>query len=333
MLGLLPCQRRLAVFLFLPFLFHAEFLAAQLSGGSIVGQVRVAPGTELPKVILVNLEARGTVVNSVYTDSEGRFGFNNLPGNIYHIKIEDEDYYPITETVVVDPESSATRLVNIFVNPRSGRKAAEPAVQGGNPHLTSSAELKRLFPVAAWKEFDAGVKADAKQDTDSAIKHYEKALKIAPDIYPARNNLGTAYLSKGMAVPAREQFERAVGLNANDAAAYFNLGNLHYLQKDYTEANDWIDQGLSREPASAFGHFLKGSVSTAMGDFVSAEKELRRSLELDAKLAKAHLALVNLYLRQQKKDEAKVELQGFLKAFPDDPLAAKAEEVLKRLEK
>jgi tetratricopeptide (TPR) repeat protein len=136
-----------------------------------------------------------------------------------------------------------------------------------------------------------------------------------------------------MAAQAREQFERAIGLNANDAAAYFNLGNLHYLQKSYREANDWIDQGLSREPASAFGHFLKGSVSTATGDFVLAEKELRRALGLDGRLAKAHLALVNLYLRQQKKEEAKAELQGFLKAFPDDPLAAKAEEVLKRLGK
>jgi regulator of sirC expression with transglutaminase-like and TPR domain len=65
---------------------------------------------------------------------------------------------------------------------------------------------------------------------------------------------------------------------------------------------------------------------------VQAEKELQRSLDLDPKLGKAHLALVNLYLRQKRNPEAVAELQAFLKLLPNDPLAPKVREVLKRLQ-
>ncbi len=113
------------------------------------------------------------------------------------------------------------------------------------------------------KEFDAGVKADNHHKPDDAIRHYEKALLIAPDFYPACNNLGTAYLNKGSYAAAEEQFKHAIRLNSNDAAAYFNLGNLHYLTHHYDEGLNWVDQGLNKEPSSAFGHFLKGSLISA----------------------------------------------------------------------
>jgi cytochrome c-type biogenesis protein CcmH/NrfG len=330
---LFNARRHLALFLScLGLLVLPNLVWAQLSGGSIVGQVRVSPGTELPNPVLINLESRGTVISTVYTDGEGRFGFNDLPGNIYHIKIDDESYVPANESVVIDPKTSPVRLVNIFLNPRNTGKSVSDTVTGGNPHLTSSADLKKLFPRPAIREFDAGVKADAHHKPDEAIRHYKKALQIAPDFYPACNNLGTAYLNKGSYPAAEEQFQHAIHLNSNDAAAYFNLGNLHYLTHHYAEGLNWVDQGLSKEPSSAFGHFLRGSLVSATGDFQQAQKEFQRSLDLDPNLAKAHLALVNLYLRQKRTTEAADELRAFLKILPNDPLAPKVRELLNKLQ-
>ena len=112
-----PLVSYLALFIFSPLAW------AQLSGGSIVGQVRVTPGTELPSPVLISLESRGTVINTVYTDGEGRFGFNGLPGNIYHIKIDDEAYFPASETLIIDPDTTSVRMVNIFLNPAGPGKA------------------------------------------------------------------------------------------------------------------------------------------------------------------------------------------------------------------
>jgi len=305
---------------------------AQLNSGSIAGQVRVTPGTDLPKPVLINLESRGSVVNTVYTDGEGRFGFNGLVGNIYHIKIDDDTYLPANETVMIDGKTKPVAMVSILLQPKNPERSDSRTVTGGNPHLTSSVDLAKLFPPRAIKEFDAGVKADAHHEPDDAIKHYEKALKIAPDLYPACNNLGTAYLNKGLYDAAEGQFQHAIRLNSNDAAAYFNLGNLYYVTHHNDEALNWVNQGLSKEPSSAFGHFLKGSLSSATGDYLLAEKELQRSLELDPKLSKAHLALVNLFMRQKRNPEAADELRSFLKISPDDAMAPKAREVLKKLE-
>jgi Flp pilus assembly protein TadD len=308
-----------------------NFAQAQRTSGSIVGQVRVSPGTEVGRPILIEVEARGAVVESVYTDEEGRFGFNNLVGNVYHIKIKDDAYFPLTETVMIDPETTAVRLVSMMLMPRNPVKEAPSGMSGGNPHLINYAEIDTLYPPAATREFKAGVKADGRRKTDEAIRHYEKAIRLAPTFYHARNNLGTAYLAKKSYSAAEEQFEKSIHLNADDGAAYFNLANTYYLQARYDEARQWLDQGLAKEPASGFGHFLKGSVDGSSGDPAGAEKELLRSLELDPKLGKAHLALVNLYLRQKKNQAAANELRAFLKNSPGDPLAPQATLVLKRI--
>jgi lipoprotein NlpI len=312
--------------------FHVNFTQAQKTSGSIVGQVRVTPGTDVGKPILIEVEARGAVVESAYTDEEGRFGFNNLVGNVYHIKIKDDSYFPLTETVMIDPETTAIRLVSMMLIPRNPEKAAPSGMSGGNPHLINYAEIDSLYPPAAVREFKAGVKADGRRKIDEAIKHYEKAVKLAPTFYHARNNLGTAYLAKKSYAAAQEQFEQSIHFNAEDGAAYFNLGNAYYLQARYADARQWLDQGLAKEPSSAFGHFLKGSLDGLSGDPLGAEKELLRSLELDPKLGKAHLALVNLYLRQKKNEAAATELRAFLKNSPGDPLATQATQVLKRID-
>ena len=223
-------------------------------------------------------------------------------------------------------------MVNIFLNPRNPAKSDSRTVTGGNPHLTSSADLKKLFPKPAIKEFDAGVKADAHHEPDDAIKHYEKALKIAPDFYPARNNLGTAYLNKGSYAAAEEQFKHAIRLNPTMPPHISTWETCNYLTRHHDEGLNWVNQGLSKEPSVGVRSLSQGLSDVAAGDILQGEKELRRALEIDPKLAKAHLALVNLYLRQQRTTEAENELRVFIKAFPDDPMAPKAREVLKKIE-
>ncbi len=69
------------------------------------------------------------------------------------------------------------------------------------------------------------------------------------------------------------------------------------------------------------------------GDPARAERLLRESLDIDSTMSKSHLELVNIYLRQNRKEEAILELQTFLKSSPTDPFALKAQEVLSRLQR
>jgi Flp pilus assembly protein TadD len=302
--------------------------------GKIIGNIRVAKADFPPTPVLVNLELRGSTIESVYSDGQGRFGFYSLYANEYRVSINDEAYQPVSETVVVYPDVAPMNFVQVTLVARAnGKKESIPGrIAGSNPFLVDPAEYYQRFPKKTLKEFEKGVDADHRGKTDEAIEHYQKALSYSPEFYPAHNNLGSAYLSRQNFDDAQKQFEAAVKVNQNDAQAYFNLGNVLMLTQHYDHAARNIEEGLQRRPDSAFGHFLQGSLYSHTGRPELAEKSLQNALRLDPTMSQVYLQLVNLYLQQKRTSDAISELEGYLKAFPDTPFSPKARELLKRLQ-
>ncbi len=100
----------------------------------------------------------------------------------------------------------------------------------------------------------------------------------------------------------------------------------------YSESEKALASGLQRQPDSAFGSFLQGSLYARSGKPTDAEKSLRTSLQLDSTMWQAHLQLVNLYLQQNQRQNAISELQAFLKDFPSVTAVPKAKELLEKLQ-
>lgn len=323
-----------AVVLSLAYLSVPGRVAGQ-AAGSIVGQVWIAPGNAISSPVLVTITSPGAIAYQGYTDDEGRFGVNGLSPNAYHVTINDEAYQPVDQEVRIDSvTSSSMAMVNIYLVPRRTEKPDEASkVRGGNPHLADLAEYMKDISKAARKEFDKGVKSDHAGDRDEAIRHYQKALRIAPEFYPARNNLGSDYLNQGNMTAAAAEFEHVMKSNPSDAAAYFNIANVFLLTGRYRQSLEEALQGLTREPNSAFGHLVLGSAYQRVGEVAQAERALRRALELDPKLSTPHLVLVNLYLSQHRETDASAELRTFLRDFPSDPYAPKARGLLGKIGK
>jgi len=321
----------LARFVFLLLLSCAGMRAQEL--GNIVGQIRL-PNGNFPEPILVTLQTRGSTLNSVYCDQEGRFAFYNLVSNPYHVVIEAEGYQPFHQIVTVNPTITQTTLVHIVLVPMANSKAEGPPAlpSGGNPYAVNIANYAKEFPAEAVKEFEAGVKSDKLGKLDQAILHYRKAIRIAPDFYPARNNLGVRYLSKGDFEAAENELRQAIKLNPNDAQAYFNLGNVLYVTKRYRDAAGILQEGLHKQPDSALGLHLLGAVQIRLGTLDEAERSLRAAIALDGKMSKTRLELANLYLLQHRQADAARELKSFVEQFPHDPMLAKVKEVLKKLD-
>jgi Flp pilus assembly protein TadD len=328
-------KRHSWIFLVLALLPPVTLLGQVQVLGRIIGQVRDPRGDFPPHQLLVELRLHGGTVESVYTDIGGRFGFSNLQANGYRIFIDDADYYPVDERADVNPDVMPYTRVLITLRSRETAQNNDPAgtrASGSNPFLLDPADYNKRFPKKALKEYERGVGAERKGNHDEAIAHYQSALKIAPEYYPAHNNLGSLYLSKADFTSAEEQFQAAVRLDRNDAQAYFNLGNLFLLKGRYSESEVALSSGLQRQPDSAFGHFLQGSLYGRTGKLPEAEKSLRAALQLDSTMWQAHLQLVSLYLQQQRRQPAITELQVFLKAFPSVSAAPKAKELLQKLQ-
>jgi tetratricopeptide (TPR) repeat protein len=318
--------------LFLLLVLGCSRLNGQPDNGSISGQITISRGSFPPERIKLTLQTRGIVVSEVWTDTEGKFLFRDLPGNLYHVSIDDDKYERYETGVKVEPRITPINIISITLRPKmEARSAPDAAIHGANPYLVDPAELERNFPKDAVREFKRGTEAQLKGDYETAVLHFIKALKLAPNLYPAHNDLGAVFVSQSRFTEAQTEFETVLKLNQSDTEAYFNLGNVFLLTKRYEEASRMIEEGLRRQPNSAYGQFLMGSVYERQGRMPESERALREAIRLDPGLARAHLQLVNLYLREQRSGDAITELRVFLKNFPSDPLAPHATEVLQKL--
>jgi tetratricopeptide (TPR) repeat protein len=326
-------RRDLIVACFVLFLAAIPPLFAQQGGvGSIVGQVRQARG-DLSGRIFVELQLRWATIASAYTDDQGKFGFNGLGSNPYHVVIREERFYPVDQLVVLDTTISTLSFAHITLTAREAAKK-DPLPErepGSNPSMIDPSEYRRRFPKSAIREFDRGVEADKTDKKQDAIRHYEKAVQMAPEFYPAHNNLGSEYLSLSDFTDARREFEEVVRLNRSDAAAYFNLSNVCMVTGKLAEAQQYLEEGMRREPDSALGHFLLGSLEIKTGKLPEAETSLRQTIQLSPTMVQARLQLVNLFLQEGKRSEAVDQLREFVKVFPDSSFTPRARLLLQKL--
>jgi Flp pilus assembly protein TadD len=304
---------------------------------TLLGRVRMVDGTPPAERVLVTLETRGVVVNTAFTDSQGQFAFYNLISNPYHVSLRVDGYQPVRETITVNPAISPTFHVRIQLSPILRPPAAEKEQPSGasfvgNPHRIAVADYAQKFPPAAVKEFEKGMAAEQGGRDDDAIKHYQKAIGIEADFYPARNNLGIRYLNKRKFTDAEVQFEAVIRLRPGDAQGYFNLGNVFALTGRLADAERTLHEGLKHEPDAAMGHFLLGYVYLRAGQYEEAERRLAWALQMDRSFSKARIELANLYLQQKKRARAIEELKRFVQEYPKDPLLPQVNKLLAKLE-
>ena len=303
--------------------------------GNISGQIRLPGGGFPSERILVTLQGRGAIINSSYCDNEGRFGFSGLVANPYYVVIETEGYQPVRQQVIVVPTISQTNLVHIVLSalPGSTGWGSPEGTLGANPNLVDVADFAKKFPPGVRKEFDAGRKAEEGGDSAAAVKHFQAALRLAPDFYPARNGLGTQYMRKGDLQAAEREFRQVIAEDPNSTQAYFNLGNVLFLTNRNGEAKQTLEAGLRLSPSNAMGHYLNGSVLTRLGDFKAAEEQLKTARVLNPKMPQVAISLATLYLQSGREHEAAAMFEAFLRQFPNDPMVPKVRAALTKMAK
>ena len=301
---------------------------------TIVGQLRVTRLGPPPMRVLVRLERSGAQAGETYCDGEGKFSFVDVPANLYRIVIREEGYRAVDIGVPLNSSAQHTVYlpsIELVPEDKTGN-AAQPAMKGANPALVDESALANNFPKDAIRQYEKATKAQRQGKHQEAIDRYEKALAIAPAMYAARNNLASLYLEQQKFNEAETQLKKVIAENHADANAYFNLANVYLLTNRLNEATDAAEEGLKRQPQSGLGEFLMGSLLVRKGNTQDAERRFRRALNNDPGLANAHLALVNLFVKESRQNEAIVELTSFLKQSPDSPYAPHARELLTRLQ-
>jgi tetratricopeptide (TPR) repeat protein len=100
-------------------------------------------------------------------------------------------------------------------------------------------------------------------------------------------NWARALEQKGEFPAALERLEAAVGLDANNGNAWFNIGDLLYKCGNYEQAADAYQAGLRIQPENAAGWFVLGNAFAQLGILAGARISYEQALSLQPEYREA----------------------------------------------
>ena len=161
---------------------------------------------------------------------------------------------------------------------------------------------------------------DALDDAAAAqIRELIAAVEDAPRDAVRRGRLGMAYQANDVRQAALTSFEQAVQLDQSEPKWWYFLALARSLLGDVEGAITALDEVIARNERYAPGHWRRGELLRARGDWVAAEEAFRRALAINPREPAALVGIVRVQLQRQNTDEALTLLEPLLERFPDQP--------------
>jgi Tfp pilus assembly protein PilF len=300
--------------------------AGNQSRGLIRGQIIVPVAHASERILVVLQKSDGPLIGRNFTDSLGHYEFPALlPGN-YVLIVNVEGYEDVRQEVGVGAGVYAIQTVNI---PLREKVTLITIHSGGGPddETVDMNELGRKYPRKAVQDYEKSIDEIRKGSIGKSFELLNSVLKLAPDFYSAHNTLGTLYQKTGRFPEAEDEYRRARELNPKSATPLVNLGSLFIDEavaragdreaagKILDNALDILEEALKMK-RTAPAYFFLGTAYYRSSFYEEAEQNLKHALELDAHMGAIRLMLANVYLKQQKWQNALEHLDAYLSENP-----------------
>jgi protein O-GlcNAc transferase len=158
------------------------------------------------------------------------------------------------------------------------------------------------------------------QRMPDALREYEAALALKPDIHAAYSNIAAIYLDQGQFDKAEDVLRRVTTLAPNFTEGFINLAVLYIRTRQPDKAITAVDRALEINPDSFAAHFNKGEALTQKQDFKAALESYKRAVYLRPDMINFKLTLGVAYSRAGERDSA----QKVFEELTNTPLAADA---------
>ncbi|RJQ51257.1 MAG: tetratricopeptide repeat protein [Desulfobacteraceae bacterium] len=193
--------------------------------------------------------------------------------------------------------------------------------------LKNFLEAEKAYPADAELHNLLGLTYKAKKRNDLAVRHFQKAIDLAPGYSIAKNNLGTVYLDLGKWDQAIPCFKEA----ANDLTyetphlASFNLAGAYYGKGDYGLAEQYYGRALEYRPN--FVRAMRGLALAhiAMGRYEEAVGQLEQAIRIAPRMPNLYYDLAEAYSLSGRYGKARRSYGKVIELVPGSPLAAEAE--------
>jgi tetratricopeptide (TPR) repeat protein len=224
--------------------------SAQLRSANSVGNVRVRivfPNGRRcqTRVRVVLMEGSSTTpVATTISNDECMAGFDDVAIGTYHAIVTGEG---IVETDSGSFEIDSRKVSqHLEITVKTKEDANEENTQRPGSPTVSAADLN--IPDKAKKEFEKANDLIAKQDWKQAQERLTKAVDIYPKYASAYNNLGVVFGHLGDRAQERASLQKAISINDRFAPAYVNLGKMAIVDRNYPEAENFLNKATALDP-------------------------------------------------------------------------------------
>ena len=197
-------------------------------------------------------------------------------------------------------------LVVIF----AGMTISRNNVWADNIALWEDAEAKA--PRKARAHFNLGQAYQEAQRMPAAIREYEHALALKPDIYAAYSNQAAIYLDQGQYPSAEQMLLKVTTLAPDFTEGFINLAVFYIRTRATDKALAALNRALELNPASFPAHFNKGEALTQKGDFKAALESYKEAVHLRPDIEAFKLALAAAYARAGDRASAEKEYEALM---------------------
>ena len=181
------------------------------------------------------------------------------------------------------------------------------------------------MPSKAARAFEKGTDLLLKHQCQESAVQFQKAIKLAPKLFPAYHNLGLAQYNLGHLDDAAQNFEKAIELSKGSfAPSFFSLGMIFYDRAEFVEAQRVMEQGLLADRGSAIGKYCLSLTQYALGRTTDAQRSAIEALRADPSAADTYLLLAHIHERMQDPGAVVADVEAYFKYTCNDDLRADA---------
>jgi tetratricopeptide (TPR) repeat protein len=138
---------------------------------------------------------------------------------------------------------------------------------------------------------------DLSNDADHAIKEYEKAVTLKPNVASLHYALGSAYWKRSQVNAAAEEFRRAIELDPRHYMAHHKLGMVLLELNNPAKALAEFRAALSEQPGLTNAYLGLGKALCQQGEYTAALPILQRYITLAPEDPTPHYLLSQVFRR------------------------------------
>jgi tetratricopeptide (TPR) repeat protein len=124
---------------------------------------------------------------------------------------------------------------------------------------------------------------------DKAIEYYTKAMTAKPDYLIALNNRGAAKLESGKLDDAKKDFEDVLKKDPKNSQAFNNLASVALKQKDYKKAKDMAGKAIELNTNNGAAYFNRGIARQMLREEDGSCADWKKAADLGVSAAKSFM--------------------------------------------